>query len=95
MIRYLRIVSNRKNRRSKRQRIKELIKLKNRIKELRKKQGVTQDELAKAVGVTRQTVISIERGTYCASLQLAFKFARYFGEPIESIFIFEEDQYEL
>ena len=63
----------------------------NRIKELRKEQKVTQEELAGAVGVTRQTIISLENGKYNASLQLAYKIAKYFGMTIEEVFIFEED----
>lgn len=65
----------------------------NRIKELRKQNGVTQDELALAVGVTRQTIISLESGRYNASLQLAHRIARYFDCAIEEIFIFGEDKY--
>ena len=61
------------------------------IKELRKENKVTQDELAMAVGVTRQTIISLENGKYNASLQLAYKISRYFGRQIEEIFIFEEE----
>ena len=63
----------------------------NRIKELRKQKKITQDELAKAVEVTRQTIISLENGTYNASLQLAYKISRYFGTNIEDVFIFEEE----
>ena len=63
----------------------------NRIKELRKENNVTQDELAAAVGVTRQTIISLESGKYNASLQLAHKISVYFGLTIENVFIFEED----
>jgi len=65
--------------------------LENRIKELRKENRVTQEELAGAVGVTRQTIISLENGKYHASLQLAHKISRYFGLAIEDVFIFEED----
>ena len=65
--------------------------LNNRIKELRKENKVTQDELAGAVGVTRQTIISLENGKYNASLQLAYKISKYFGMRIEDIFIFEEE----
>lgn len=65
--------------------------MKNRIKELRKERGITQDELAGAVGVTRQTIISLENGKYNASLQLAYRIAHYFGTSIEETFIFEED----
>ncbi len=67
------------------------IKLNNRIKELRKQKKITQDELAKAVEVTRQTIISLENGKYNASLQLAYKISRYFGTNIEDVFIFEEE----
>jgi len=66
-------------------------KLNNKIKELRKLNKVTQDDLAEAVGVTRQTIISLENGKYNASLQLAYKISRYFGKNIEDIFIFEEE----
>ena len=65
--------------------------MENRIKDLRKSGKVTQDELARAVGVTRQTIISLEGGRYNASLQLAHKIAKYFGVTIEEIFIFEEE----
>ena len=65
--------------------------MKNRIQELRRERRITQEELASAVAVTRQTIISLENGRYNASLQLAHKIARYFGLGIEEIFIFEED----
>lgn len=67
-------------------------KLKNRIQELRKAQKVTQMELAEAVDVTRQTIISLENGKYNASLVLAHKIAQYFQLSIEEIFIFEEEE---
>lgn len=63
----------------------------NRIKELRKEHKITQDELAGAVGVTRQTIISLENGKYNASLQLAYRIARYFDLHIEDVFVFEEE----
>ena len=63
----------------------------NRIKEYRKQNKITQDELAKAVDVTRQTIISLENGKYNASLQLAHKIAKYFGVMIENLFLFEEE----
>lgn len=63
----------------------------NRIAELRKARRVTQEELADAVGVTRQTIISLESGRYNASLLLARKLSRYFDLTIEDLFIFEED----
>ena len=66
--------------------------MKTRIQELRKKQKVTQEELAEAVGVTRQTVISLESGRYNASLQLAHKIARFFELQIEDIFLFDEEE---
>lgn len=63
-----------------------------RVKEFRKGHKVTQDDLAKAVGVTRQTIISLENGKYNASLQLAHRLAKYFGVPIEELFLFGEDE---
>lgn len=65
--------------------------MENRIKEYRKQQKITQDELAKAVEVTRQTIISLENGKYDASLKLAHRIARFFGISIEELFIFEEE----
>lgn len=53
--------------------------------------GITQQDLAKAVGVSRQTVNSIESGKYLPSTVLALKIARYFGKPAETVFILEED----
>ena len=64
--------------------------IKNRIIELRKPIKVTQAELAEAVGVTRQTIVSLEIGRYIASLPLAYKIAKFFGKTIEEVFIFEE-----
>jgi putative transcriptional regulator len=55
---------------------------------------ITQAELADAVGVTRQTIVSLELGRYIASLPLAYKIAKYFGKSIEEVFIFEEDSYD-
>ena len=52
--------------------------------------NLTQGDLAKAIGVTRQTIISMEKGKYNPSLELAFKIARYFKVNIESIFIYEK-----
>ena len=66
-------------------------KLKTRIQEYRKSNKVSQEELAKSVGVTRQTIISIEKGKYTASLVLAYKIAQFFGVKIEDIFLFEEE----
>ena len=66
--------------------------MKTRIQELRKQNKVTQEDLALALGVTRQTIISLENGKYNASLQLAFKISRFFGKSIEDIFLFEEEE---
>ncbi len=63
----------------------------NRIRELRKDGKITQDDLANGVGVTRQTIISLENGKYNASLQLAHKISAYFGLTIEEVFIFGEE----
>ena len=63
--------------------------MKNRIKELRKEHRISQEELATAVNVTRQTIISLENGKYNASLILAHDIAVYFGKTIEEIFLFE------
>ena len=62
--------------------------MKTKIKELRKERKVSQDELALAVGVTRQTIISLEKEKYVASLVLAYKIASYFQMSIEDIFDF-------
>lgn len=58
---------------------------------LRKARKISQEELARAVGVTRQTITSIEVGKYTASLPLAHKIAVYFGLSIEEVFLFEEE----
>lgn len=65
--------------------------MKNRIQELRKEKKIRQEDLADAVGVTRQTIISLENGKYNASLQLAYRIARYFDRQIEDVFLFEEE----
>ena len=64
--------------------------MKTRIKELRKERKISQEELALAVGTTRQTITSIEVEKYTASLILAYKIARYFGLTIEEVFDFSE-----
>lgn len=64
----------------------------NRISVLRKARGLTQEELADGVDVTRQTIISLENGRYNASLLLAHKIARFFGAAIEDVFLFEDDE---
>lgn len=66
-----------------------------RIQELRKAKKVTQNELADAVNVTRQTIISLENGKYNASLILAHKIAQFFGVSIEEIFIFDKEDENL
>lgn len=66
--------------------------MKNRLEELRKERGVTQEELAFALEVSRQTVGSLENGRYNPSIILAFKIAKFFNLPIEDIFVYEEEQ---
>ena len=61
-----------------------------RIRELRRERRISQEELARAVGTTRQTSTSIEVGKYVASLPLAYKIAHYFGLTIEEVFDFSE-----
>lgn len=58
----------------------------NRVYKLRTKSGITQEELAKATGVTRQTIIAIEKGNYTPSVLFALKIAKFFKKPIEAIF---------
>ena len=65
--------------------------MKNRIAALRKERKLSQAELADALEVTRQTVISLEGGRYNASLPLAHNIAQYFGLTIEEVFLFEEE----
>lgn len=64
--------------------------MKTKIKELRKQHKLSQEELATAVGTTRQTITSIEVGKYTASLVLAYKISKYFGLTIEEVFDFSE-----
>lgn len=61
-----------------------------RIKELRARDGLTQDELARQVGVRRETIVFLEKGKYNPSLKLAYDIARVFGLPIEDVFLFED-----
>jgi len=65
--------------------------LKNRIEEIRRERGILQEELAKALGVSRQTISSLENGRYNPSILLAYKTAKYFGMTIEEVFCFEEE----
>lgn len=62
----------------------------NKLKELRERESLTQEDLAARVGVSRQTIISLERGKYNPSLILAYKLARVFGLGIEEVFLFED-----
>lgn len=66
--------------------------MKNRLEEIRKARGVTQEELASSLEVSRQTIGSLENGRYNPSILLAFKIARYFQMTIEEIFIYEEEE---
>ncbi|MCL2299131.1 MAG: helix-turn-helix transcriptional regulator [Firmicutes bacterium] len=66
----------------------------NRLEALRRQRGERQEELAAALGVSRQTVGSLENGRYNPSILLAFKIARHFGLPIEEIFIYENEEEE-
>ena len=64
--------------------------MKNRIEQIRKERGILQEELAKELGVSRQTISSLERGRYNPSIFLAHNIAVFFGMSIEEVFIFEE-----
>lgn len=64
---------------------------KNRLEELRRQKGLRQEELADLLGVSRQTIGSLENGRYDPSIKLAFKIARYFSLSIEDVFIYEEE----
>jgi len=61
-------------------------KISNTVKEHRLAAGVTQEQLAEAIGVSRQTIISIEKGTYVPSVLLALKYAAFFSVPVEVLF---------
>ena len=65
--------------------------MKNRLEELRKKSGMTQEMLADRLEVSRQTMGSLESGRYNPSILLAFKLARFFNVTIEELFLYEED----
>jgi putative transcriptional regulator len=65
--------------------------MKTRIKELRAKYNLTQEELAKKVGVRRETIVFLEKGKYNPSLKLAYNIAKVLKSNIEEVFIFEED----
>ncbi|MDD5486087.1 MAG: helix-turn-helix transcriptional regulator [Dehalococcoidales bacterium] len=66
--------------------------MKNRLEELRKKSGLTQEMLADRLEVSRQTIGALENGRYNPSILLAFKLARFFNVNIEELFIYEEDK---
>ena len=66
--------------------------MKNRLEEIRKLNGIRQEDLAAILEVSRQTIGSLENGRYNPSITLAFKIARYFCMSIEEIFIYEEDE---
>lgn len=68
--------------------------MKNRLEEIRKQREIKQEELAEAMGVSRQTISSLENGRYNPSVIPAIKLARYFGMHVEDIFIYEEGQDE-
>lgn len=65
--------------------------MKNKIEEIRKERGIRQDDFAKCMGVSRQTISSLENGRYNPSITLAYKIAKYFGMTIEEVFVFEEE----
>ena len=66
--------------------------MKNRIENIRKERGILQEEMAKAMGVSRQTISSLDNGRYNPSIMLAHKIAKYFGMTIEEVFVFEEEE---
>ena len=65
--------------------------MKNRIEEIRKARGIRQEEFAKQMGVSRQTISSLETGRYNPSIFLAHKIAQFFGMTIEEVFLFDEE----
>ena len=65
--------------------------MKTRIKELRAREGLTQEDLARLVGVRRETILFMEKGRYNPSLKLAYRVARALKSGIEEVFVFEED----
>ena len=66
--------------------------MRNLIVQIRQERGIRQDELAKALGVSRQTISSLENGRYDPSILLAHKIAKLFGMSIEEVFLFEEEE---
>ena len=65
--------------------------MKNKIEEIRKVRGIRQEEFARAMCVSRQTISSLENGRYNPSIMLAYKIAKYFDMTIEDVFVFEEE----
>ena len=65
--------------------------MKNRLEEIRKQRGIKQEELADTMGVSRQTISSLENGRYNPSVILAIKLARYFQMNVEDLFLYEEE----
>ena len=65
--------------------------VRNRIEEIRNEKGIRQEDLARSLGVSRQTISSLENGRYNPSIQLAHKIAKLFGMAIEEVFLFEEE----
>ena len=66
--------------------------MKNKIESIRKERGILQEEFARSMGVSRQTISSLENGRYNPSILLAHKIAKYFGMTIEEVFIFDEEE---
>jgi putative transcriptional regulator len=64
--------------------------MKNKIKVFRAMHDLTQEDLAQAIGVTRQTILAIEKGKYVPSLELAFKISRHFQVNVEEVFVYDE-----
>lgn len=65
--------------------------MKNRIEAIRKERGIRQEDFAKMLGVSRQTISSLETGRYNPSITLAYNIAKFFGMTIEEVFVFEEE----
>ena len=65
--------------------------MQNNVEKMRKLRDLSQEQVGEALGVSRQTIISIEKGKYNPSLDLAFRMARFFETPIEEIFIYGEE----
>ena len=65
--------------------------MKNRIEEIRKERGIRQEDFAKQMGVSRQTISSLETGRYNPSIFLAYRIAKFFGMTIEEVFLFDEE----